>query len=128
MHKVHIHLYVKSREIRLKKFGSGESDLHQPAVHWIVSGAQAGVPDEQATLGKLSASRLKFTGLSGVSPDYPVCPRPIVDCHHDCQRLEDQKRQRKQVAPDYHVCHRTIRCATRADGSNGRLLQTPTVG
>jgi hypothetical protein len=42
---------VRSREIGLEKFGSGESDLHQPVVHRIFQ-CQAGAPDEQATLGK----------------------------------------------------------------------------
>jgi hypothetical protein len=35
--------------------------------------------------------------------------------------------QRKSVTPDYLVCHRTVRCATGADESNGRLQRATDV-
>ena len=55
-----------------------KTDLHQPAAHRIVSGAQAGEHNELTTLRILRAPRLKITGLSGVSPDCPVSPRATV--------------------------------------------------
>jgi hypothetical protein len=60
----------------LEKFGYAQPNLHQPAVHRIVSGAQAGALGEQAALGKNSVCR----GYN--SPNCPVNqprPWPTVD-------------------------------------------------
>jgi hypothetical protein len=90
-------------------------------VHWTLSGAQAGALHEQAgpLSGILSAHPLKFTGLSGVPPDYLVSPRsndhlrPTVDCA-DCDASLQHRSQKT-------VCnvrlHRTVRCATRLSGA-----------
>jgi hypothetical protein len=82
--------------------------------------------------GFLSARQLKFIGLSGAPPDYPVRQqsndqlrqRSTVE-QSDRQKSEDSLRC--QIAPDCPVCHRTVRCHKKTEDFNGQQLQTPTV-
>jgi hypothetical protein len=90
--------------------------------------------------GKRNDPRLKFTGLSGVSPDYPVSPRPMVnsDLHQPAAHRTVSGAQ--AGAPDEQTVlgktqrsttkiHRTVRCVTGLSGeptANGQLLQRST--
>jgi hypothetical protein len=93
-------------------------------MHRTVSGAQAGTLDELAALRKSWGSRgynsldcPVCVGLSGVeATPTPTFGHAISERHVDFTNGH-------QVAPDYSVCHRTVRCATGAGGCNGRLRE-----
>jgi hypothetical protein len=74
-------------------------------------------PTNRLLSRKLSAPRLKFTRLSGVSSDYPVSPWPTGDCHQvrNVKRSETVREVGRTgllgMPPDYPVRHR------------GRLIQ-----
>jgi hypothetical protein len=111
--------------------------LVQPVAHWTLygvhrtlSGAQAEAPSELALSGFPRATPLKFTGLSCVPPDCPMCQRsngqlrPTVDCADE--GTVDRAEVRSQ---SYKVgMHRTVQCHKKTEDFNGQQLQTPTVG
>jgi hypothetical protein len=70
--------------------------------------------------GKLSAPRLKITRL----PGEPTANDRLRQWSTTTGSATIRNSQ-KQLATVRS--HWTVRCATRAGGSNGRLLQTPTV-
>jgi hypothetical protein len=80
-------------------------------------------PTNRPLSRKLDAPRLKFIGLSSELTAKGRLRQRLTAT----TTANGQKRKRKQVAPDCSVCHRTVRCATGAGGSNGRLLQTSTI-
>jgi hypothetical protein len=82
-------------------------------------------PTNMPLSGKLSAPRQKFTGLSGMSPNCPLSPRPMVNFANG--RLPSgQKGQkvrnghRKSVAPDCPVRHRGRRIQRSTPTSDWR--------
>jgi hypothetical protein len=82
----------------------------------------------------LSARPLKFIGLSGVPSDCPVRQQsncqlhPTVDCV-DCGAVySTEVSLQRQDAPDYPMCHQTVRCSKKTNDFNGQPLQTPTIG
>jgi hypothetical protein len=88
-------------------------------VHWTTSSAQAGAPDEHAALGKTQRPVAKIHQTVRWAHDQ-WSTSPIVDCHR-------VRKDRRSVAPDYLVCHRTVECATGAGESNGRLQRATDV-
>jgi hypothetical protein len=92
-------------------------------VHQTVSCAQAGAPSELATLGKTKRSTVKIHRIVRCASDCPVSPGPTVifansrlprDCHAD-------RKDKRSEGVRESQSHRTVRCATGADESNGRL-------
>jgi hypothetical protein len=86
-------------------------------------------PTNRPLSGKLSAPQLKFTGLSNVSPVCLMSPRPTVYFTNGRlpPRLPTSEGQKRSENLSDVRSHQTVRCATGADRSNGRLLQTPTI-
>jgi hypothetical protein len=111
-------------------------ELLQPVAHRTLFGALAGALREVATLGFSQRSSTKnsqtvrcATGLSvetteqrSTSPNGQLC-----DCARSLKRQKSEDSLRRQVAPDYLVCHWTVRCSKRTDDFNRQPLQTPTV-
>jgi hypothetical protein len=83
-------------------------------------------PTNRLLSRKLSALRLKFTGLSGVHRTIQWAHEPTVIFTNG--RLPPSKIVRSQKQSTMVRSHRTIWCATGAGRFNGRLPQTPTVG
>jgi hypothetical protein len=84
-------------------------------------------------LGFLRATPLKFTGLFGAPPDYPVSQRSNSQLRQrstivQSDRQKSESELQSQNASDCPVCHRTIWCHKRTNDFNGQQLQTPTVG
>jgi hypothetical protein len=103
----------------------GKTSLHQPMVHRTVSGAQAGTPSEPAALGKNSSLVAKIHRTVRCAPNCPVSlgPTVIITNGRLLRGKKGQKSrssQRKSVAPDCPVCHRTVLC------TSGKQIQRAT--
>jgi hypothetical protein len=94
--------------------------LVQPVAHRTLSGAQAEDLRELAALGFFRAIPLKFIGLSGDPPDYPVSQWSNGQlCQWSTAEQSDRQKSadslRCQIALDCSVCHQTVRCCKKIE-------------
>jgi hypothetical protein len=128
---------VHNKPIQDKRKGSYKRSKVVPkaALVWRtgLSGAPGNPTPNLLSSGILRAAPLKFTGLSGATPDYPVCQRsndyfvPTVVCITHSMRYsvrQSQSSARRRTGQ----CTVTVRCtiglsSDREDrSSNGRTL------
>jgi hypothetical protein len=101
----------------MAKFSQGQRSLGAPdcpVVHRTVSGVPDWLWRTRRSRELINGVRLKFTGLSGGAPDYPVSQRSAGPT------VGRAIRARHVAKPTVGRGHRTVRCA------NGS--QAPTVG
>jgi hypothetical protein len=107
--------------MQLKKSGSKQSRVCSVWVHRTVSGAQGWHPSTSCSLDFVGGVRLKFTGLSGGTPDYPVSQQSAGPT------VGRGIRARRVASANGRKGHRTVRCApdsVRCANSS----KAPTVG
>jgi hypothetical protein len=122
---------TKGAKLKRRQPWSGAPDC--PVCHRTVSGAPGNPTPNLPVSGIWEAAPLKFTGLSGVTPDCPVCQwsngyfAPTVDCRTHSMRYSARQSQ-SSTRRCTGQCTVTVQCTTGLFGgledrsSNGRTL------